>query len=252
MSQAGPQTLITDCPHCHKRMRAPAAALHKQVRCPACSQPFIVTPGEKVHQVAAAPTVAAGGAENRGGLSCAICQSALEPGQPTIACPDCHTPFHQECWQYNEGCAVYGCPQVPRTEGLSSLEIPASYWGKEEKACPKCGQMILAAAVRCRHCGAMFSSATPQGEHAYRSEQQIKARLPAVRTAGIWLLVFSVLTCTAPLAALIGTVWYCRNRREIRAMPAVNVAMCKIAVGVAWAQTAMVVIFTMLYAAVRT
>ena len=43
---------------------------------------------------------------------CSICQSPIDDGEDTLACPECHLPFHAECWQENMGCAAYGCPQV--------------------------------------------------------------------------------------------------------------------------------------------
>src|SRR5512138_2081358 len=92
------------------------------------------------------------------GSLCAICQSSLEPPSELTRCPECQSAYHADCWQENGGCAIYGCAQVPATEGRAALEIPAAYWGQEEKPCPACGRQILAAAVRCRHCGATFAS----------------------------------------------------------------------------------------------
>jgi predicted RNA-binding Zn-ribbon protein involved in translation (DUF1610 family) len=176
------------------------------------------------------------------GALCAICQSPLTPHESTVTCPDCAAVVHEDCWQFNKGCGVYGCSQAPPTEGLSSLEIPPSYWGREEKACPNCGRAIRAAAVRCRHCGAVFASATPLGVGDFVVQQDTKARMPAVRTASIWLLIFSLIPCTAPLAAIIGAIWYAQNRQVIRAMPALNSAMCKIAVGVAFVVTGLLLL----------
>ena len=167
---------------------------------------------------------------------CIICQSALD--DTVLACPECSARYHQECWDYNGGCGVYGCSQTPETEGLTSLEIPASHWGREDKECPKCGEVILAAAVRCRKCGETFSTTTPQDALSYRSEKQLRDELPAVRMTGIVLLVFALIPCTAPLAAVVGAVWYLSKAQVIRKLPATSGAVCKIAVGVAWLQTA--------------
>jgi len=30
-----------------------------------------------------------------------------------MVCPDCETPHHQDCLEYNAGCAVYGCRAAP-------------------------------------------------------------------------------------------------------------------------------------------
>lgn len=182
------------------------------------------------------------------GRLCAICQSPFAADEAACTCPDCSSPYHQECWDYNLGCAVYGCEQTPITEGLSDLEVPAAHWGKEEKECPRCKKTILAAATRCRHCGATFSSAMPQGSTSYQAQQRAQAKVPAVRTFSIWLLVFSLLTCTAPLAAIVGPIWYYSNRETIRRLPTLNAAMCRIAVGVAIFQTAIVVLLAAAHA----
>jgi len=38
---------------------------------------------------------------------CLVCGEPL--GSPVVVCSRCDTPHHRECWDYNEGCAVYGC-----------------------------------------------------------------------------------------------------------------------------------------------
>jgi hypothetical protein len=167
----------------------------------------------------------------------------LAPGESTVACPACRGQYHAECWQYNGGCGVYGCAQAATTERLTSLEIPASYWGREDKPCPSCGQSIMAAAVRCRHCGATFSSATPVGAAAYHRRKELQSKLPGLRTFAIWLLVFSLIPCTAPLAAIAGLFWYLANREAIRALPPLHSAIGKIALGVAWGQTLLLALF---------
>ncbi len=194
------------------------------------------------------PSVPASAAALVDGRLCGICQSPFAADEAACTCPDCSAPYHQECWDYNLGCAVYGCEQTPITEGLSHLEVPAAHWGKEEKECPRCKKTILAAATRCRHCGATFSSATPQGSASYHAQQRAQAKLPAVRTLSIWLLVFSLLTCTAPLAAVVGPIWYYSNRETIRRLPTLNAAMCRIAVGVAIFQTVIVVLLAAAHA----
>jgi hypothetical protein len=263
-----PDRLHTACPHCGKRFATSWANQGKRARCPGCSQTFLIEESAETADPAAvpAPTAAAvvpaaaaatapaaqisapaAAAATDVGRLCAICQSPFAPEEATCACPDCNTPYHQECWDYNQGCAVYGCEQTPVTEGLSDLEVPAAYWGKEEKECPRCKKTILAAATRCRYCGATFSSATPQGSKSYQAQQKAKAKLPAVRTFSLWLLVFSLLTCTAPIAAIVGLIWYFSNRDTIRILPSLNAAMCKIAVGVAWFQTCMIVLFAVIH-----
>src|SRR5689334_2486971 len=93
---------------------------------------------------------------------CPYCLSAFADGDEVETCPGCRAGYHRGCWQENGGCAVYGCAHVPAVESRRAIEVPMSYWGQENKPCPSCGQQILAAAVRCRHCGATFASARPQ------------------------------------------------------------------------------------------
>ena len=166
---------------------------------------------------------------------CIVCRTEI-PGE-NVSCPSCGACFHPDCWDYNGGCGVYGCESAAETEGLNTLEIPASYWGREDKDCPSCGQTILAAAMRCKHCGATFQSATPQGRAAYRERQQAQSDAPQLRTTAICLLIFSLIPCTAPLVAIIGSIWLISQRRAIRTLPPLTAALGKIAVAVAWIAT---------------
>ena len=182
---------------------------------------------------------------------CAICQSALEAAESTALCPDCHTPFHAECWQENGGCAIYGCPSVPPTEHRGTLEIPSSHWGQENRPCPACVREILAAAVRCRHCGAMFSSGRTEERTEFQQRAELKERLPAARRNIVILFVLSVIPCVAPLAVLIGAIWYRSNRETIRALPALYGGLCKIALGLGAGQTILIVVMLMLFSVFR-
>ena len=38
---------------------------------------------------------------------CGVCGESL--AREIVVCRRCHTPHHQECWQYTGGCATYGC-----------------------------------------------------------------------------------------------------------------------------------------------
>lgn len=39
--------------------------------------------------------------------TCPVCSDVLDAD--IIKCPRCDTLHHQECWEYNDGCAIYGC-----------------------------------------------------------------------------------------------------------------------------------------------
>lgn len=40
---------------------------------------------------------------------CPVCQTRVRQGEMYVICPGCGTPHHEDCWEYNTGCAVYGC-----------------------------------------------------------------------------------------------------------------------------------------------
>lgn len=41
---------------------------------------------------------------------CLICGHPLE--RDVVACPDCATLHHEECWVWTSGCSTYGCIQA--------------------------------------------------------------------------------------------------------------------------------------------
>jgi len=182
---------------------------------------------------------------------CAICQSPLVEGAPVTSCPECHAQYHPECWQENGGCAVYGCSQVPTVEQRRSIEIPVSYWGQENKPCPSCGREILAVALRCRHCGATFSSAQPQGADEFQQRTALEGRLPRVRRSVIWLFILAIVPCTAPFGGIIGLIWFTAHKQEVAALPSLYPALSKIGIGIGLGQTAILAIMAMLYSVSR-
>lgn len=183
--------------------------------------------------------------------TCAVCLSPVESEADETTCPACHALYHSECWQENGGCAVYGCSQVAPTQKRQDIEIPVSYWGQENKNCPNCGQEILAAAVRCRHCGTTFESARPQDTDEFQQRSALSQRLPAARREVIFLFILSIVTFLAPIGAVWGIIWYPNHREELRALPAIYSAVCKIGLALAITQTAGVVLLTLLFALIR-
>ncbi len=41
-------------------------------------------------------------------IVCKVCGQSLGAG-PTVRCDSCHTPHHQDCWDYVGKCSIYGC-----------------------------------------------------------------------------------------------------------------------------------------------
>ena len=40
---------------------------------------------------------------------CPYCRSAIEVGSKVVVCAECKSLYHLECWNSDEGCAVFGC-----------------------------------------------------------------------------------------------------------------------------------------------
>ncbi len=228
-----------DCPHCSTHLDIPEDAADLSLPCPNC--------GVEIRVPAVAPARASVAAEPK----CGICLSPILSTETRQACPACGAEYHSDCWQENGGCAVYGCSQVPAIEKRPAIDIPMSYWGQEKKQCPNCKGEILAAAVRCRHCGATFESARPQGVDEFQQRGDLKTRLPALRRTVIWLFAFSVIPCLAPIGVVWGLIWYPAHREEVNSLPSLYTALCKIGLAVAIGQTVLVVLLSVLFSLIR-
>lgn len=178
---------------------------------------------------------------------CVICQCPLRRGEQLVRCPSCGSVYHADCWEDNRGCGVYGCPAVPETEHREAIETPVSYWGQERKPCPSCNAEILAAATRCRHCGATFESARPEDRREFASRQELRSRLPKLRQQVVWFFVCCLIPCFAPFAATLGAAWFVRRRKELAELPGLHAALAKIGLGVAIGQTAFGMVVVLLY-----
>jgi DNA-directed RNA polymerase subunit RPC12/RpoP len=182
---------------------------------------------------------------------CAFCLSPIGAEEAVTACPACRATYHDDCWRENGGCAVYGCSQVPTVEPRKSVEIPVSYWGRESKPCPACGKEILAAAVRCRFCGATFSSAQPEDAAAFSQRTEQEKRLPGVKQRVVWIFVLSLIPCSAPIGGVWGLVWYPTHKSDVQALPSLYPALCKMGIAVGLGQTLLMALVAAIHAAAR-
>lgn len=163
-------------------------------------------------------------------VTCAICMTPLSRTDATAPCPSCAAPYHVDCWDENGGCAVYGCPMVPKSEGLKPLEIPPAFWGRQEKDCPRCGAQIMAMAVRCRHCGATVE-AKIESRGAYDRRQMRQVRAPRLKRLSLVFLIASLLPIASLVSATIGAAYYRKNCDDIRKLPGGYDGYYRIAVG---------------------
>ncbi len=170
--------------------------------------------------------------------ACPYCLAAIAAGDDTLACPACKSVHHRECWEENG-------------ENRRSVEIPVSHWGQEHKPCPACGKEILAAALRCRHCGATFASAQPENTEQFQLRTALAAARPELRTKVRWIFFVSIFPFTAPIGAIWGWWWQRENPDLLASLPPIDRALAKIALIAAIVQTAAIVILTALYSVVR-
>lgn len=141
------------------------------------------------------------------GRLCAICQGPLGNGEPVRTCDACGTAFHAACWAGNEGCGTYGCRNAPVSlKVVLAQESQSGAWG-DTKVCPKCGQVLEAAALKCPHCKAAFETRAPMSAEDYRA--QLERAAAARRTAWLAALLFvaSAFGILAPLTFAAGAAW---------------------------------------------
>lgn len=246
--------IVAACPNCARTYRLPPERIGRKAKCATCETVFriealaaaVPTEAVAVGQEAAEapPSAPKAPLDSRVGV-CPVCRSEAEGAQ--VECPDCHARHHQECWEYNGGCGKYGCPSAPEPQKLDEMEVPLAYWGKTEKECPACRNMIQAAALRCRHCGMVFASARPQGAGEFHAQRALESDLPGLRRKAIFLLVFSILPCTTTIALIGGGFWYAANRKRLAALPAQQAALAKIGLVIGVVQTALLILVLVLH-----
>lgn len=65
----------------------------------------------------------------KAGKHCSYCHGVIKPSQQIIECSKCSGIYHVECWNENDGCAVYGCKDnSPAKESSEKMIISDSVW----------------------------------------------------------------------------------------------------------------------------
>ena len=62
-------------------------------------------------------------------MICPYCRTEVAPGEGGMFCNGCGTPHHQECFEENGGCTLFGCKFAPPDEpkvAVSSRELSAA------------------------------------------------------------------------------------------------------------------------------
>ena len=136
-------------------------------------------------------------------------------------------------------------PQTVKDENPSAQ--PASYWGQDEKVCPQCSKMIKVAAVRCRHCGTMFDSATPMSKRELIEKKKSAPVQESLKKTSLTIFVCGIIPLLAPLTAVFGGIWFLRHRAEIRKLPATSQVFAFVGLIASLVVTLMMVIVLVLH-----
>ena len=198
-------TLIT-C-NCGAKIKVPELRNDAVLRCPRCKAELVLAGEGRI------VTARLADPRTQGGI-CAICQSAIGPGEAVLVCPNCDQVHHRECWNEVGGCATYGCENAPSTEKTDSAQTPRAAWG-DTKKCPACGEKIKSIALRCRYCGTDFETVDPLTLKDLRKQVVKEERLQSTKTLVITLFALSIFGCLAPILAVAAPCYVLLKRKTI-------------------------------------
>jgi len=152
---------------------------------------------------------------NEAGKTCAICATPVSQGEQIVVCPFCMLPYHHECWKEVGGCGTYGCkaaPDAPKTKTIPTDEYQPGWVA--EKTCPSCRKNINASALKCKFCGAIFSTEKPLTPEQYRNREYEGEELLIIRNKVIGNFIFSAIGCLF-FISIITNILHLTNREGL-------------------------------------
>ncbi len=178
---------------------------------------------------------------------CPFCQTNILVDDVSKSCDDCSTLYHHDCWEENEGCAIYGCKSSAETIKWSDHQVPLSYWGKETKSCPNCEKEIVASALRCKHCGTVFKSSRPANSEDFASDRHYEEIKNSLKRKTTWVFIANAIPLLGLFGLLLGGLWTLKNRKFINKLPGIHRTLCYLGLLVGVAQIALFTSFGYLY-----
>lgn len=152
-------------------------------------------------------------------MKCSICQGLLDDNEERIKCSECRNEFHAECWRQNGGCGTPGCRNLPEVKTKNEQHYSQdSFWGKESKICPACGEKIAVNALQCPFCDEEFSTDMPIGQEEYKAEKVVRrpGSMPPAGKTSVAVLVFGIIGFTSVFDLIFGGIWFLRNRNKLK------------------------------------
>jgi hypothetical protein len=131
------------------------------------------------------------------GKPCPGCAAELCLGDEVWNCPACGASHHAACRENAGGCMAEACFR-------KAASTPAAPGGEPEtKACPYCGEAILKAAKKCRHCKEILSPALRSARERASKGSQSKAGRDALICGIVGLIICQPIL--GPMAIVKGT-----------------------------------------------
>lgn len=87
------------------------------------------------------------------GEECIVCKKEFADGDDIVACPQCGTPYHRECYKKKNECVNYALHETGGSWMADAVKTKKSVLSGIRKVCPECSFINPEDADQCRNCG---------------------------------------------------------------------------------------------------